>query len=166
MFCFDSYYSVAIYAGVTAYNNGARGWNLVGAIFGGMLAGGAVGALVGLIAPMAGTLFTGGALALAGGGTAGFGAVGAVAVGTVVIGGLIAVEELLGFHVFFSKGNGPRLVHNQHEKQMWNEAMRQLGISDKDLIQRLHHLNEKKPYANTLKELLENLRDILRRLRG
>lgn len=143
MFCFDSYYSVAIYAGVTAYNNGARGWNLVGAIFGGMLAGGAVGALVGLIAPMAGTLFTGGALALASGGTAGF-----------------------GFHVFFSKGNGPRLGHNQHEKQMWNEAMRQLGISDKDLIQRLHHLNEKKPYANTLKELLEKLRDILRRLRG
>ncbi len=43
----------AIYAGVTAYQNGARGWDLVGAIAEGFLTGAVVGALIGaLIAGM------------------------------------------------------------------------------------------------------------------
>ena len=43
---------VAIYAGVTAYNNGYRGWDLAGAIARGFLAGAAAGALVGALIAM------------------------------------------------------------------------------------------------------------------
>ena len=68
--------------------------------------------------------------------------------------------------IMFSKGSGPRLGHNQHENKMWKEAMRQLDISDKDLIRRLHRANEKYPYATTLKELLKNLIDILSKFNG
>lgn len=37
---------VAIYAGVTAYNNGARGWDLFGAIAEGFLTGAVIGGLI------------------------------------------------------------------------------------------------------------------------
>lgn len=77
--------------------------------------------------------------------------------GTAVLAGAVAIGGIL----FFAKGSGPRIGHNQHEKQMWNEAMKQLNIKDKDLRQRLHQANEKYPYAETLKDLLRNLRDIL-----
>ena len=43
---------VAIYAGVTAYNNGYRGWDLAGAIARGFFAGAAAGALVGALIAM------------------------------------------------------------------------------------------------------------------
>ena len=43
---------VAIYAGVTAYNNGYRGWDLAGAIARGFLAGAAAGALIGALIAM------------------------------------------------------------------------------------------------------------------
>ncbi|MBR3917496.1 MAG: RHS repeat-associated core domain-containing protein [Clostridia bacterium] len=77
--------------------------------------------------------------------------------GTAVLAGVATIGEIL----LFAKGRGPRIGHNQHEKQMWNEAMRQLNIKDKDLRRRLHQANEKYPYAETLKDLLRNLRDIL-----
>ena len=38
---------VAIYAGVTAYNNGARGWDLFGAIAEGFLTGAVIGGIIG-----------------------------------------------------------------------------------------------------------------------
>lgn len=38
---------VAIYAGVTAYNNGARGWDLFSAIAEGFLAGAVIGGIIG-----------------------------------------------------------------------------------------------------------------------
>ena len=38
---------VAIYAGVTAYNNGARGWDLLGAIAEGFLTGAVIGGIIG-----------------------------------------------------------------------------------------------------------------------
>ena len=43
---------VAIYAGVTAYNNGYRGWDLVGAIGEGFIKGAIVGALLGALVAM------------------------------------------------------------------------------------------------------------------
>ena len=46
--------------------------------------------------------------------------------------------------VVFSKGFGPRTGHNQHERQMWNEAKRLRNIQDKDLAQRIHHRNVKR----------------------
>ncbi len=42
--------------------------------------------------------------------------------------------------------------------------MRLLDIHDKDLIQRLHQKNRKMPYAETLKELIKNLKEILSKL--
>ena len=42
----------AIYVGVTAYNNGYRGWDLVGAIAGGFVGGAIVGALIGAVIAM------------------------------------------------------------------------------------------------------------------
>ena len=63
--------------------------------------------------------------------------------------------------VVFSKGFGPRTGHNQHERQMWNEAKRLRNIQDKDLAQRIHHKLKKYPYAETLNDLLNVIDDIL-----
>ena len=52
--------------------------------------------------------------------------------------------------------------HNRHEKQMWDEAMRQLNIKDKDLIRRLHNEIHKYPYQDTLKGLMAILVEILK----
>ena len=71
----------ATYTGVTAYNNGVRGWDLVGAIGIGFVQGAFVGALIGAtiggmiymapgIASFLGSSFTFGGVALAGGGSA------------------------------------------------------------------------------------------------
>ena len=75
----------------------------------------------------------------------------------------LGVATLLGLQILFSKGSGPRFGHNQHEKQMWDEAMRRLNIKDKDLRTRLHNENHKYPYQNTLKGLVEQLKEILRK---
>lgn len=66
---------------LTAYNNGARGWDLVGAIAEGFLTGAVIGAIIGgviaafiyggpAVASFLGKLFSFGGFALAGGGTA------------------------------------------------------------------------------------------------
>ena len=88
------------YAGVTAYNDGARGWELVGWTVLGAVAGGTVGGLVGYyVGPMAASLFgSGGGFAFAGGlGTAG--AIGLTYAGALATSGLM----------MFAKGNGPRM---------------------------------------------------------
>jgi len=150
-------------AGVNAYNNGARGWELVGwtalGIVGGSVIGGAIGAGIGYVAPAIGgalgSILGGSSLATVGGGA------------IALSGGQIAVASglsiLAGLGIVFSKGNGPRLGHNQHEKQMWNEAMHRLDIKDKDVRKRLHNENHKYPYQNTLKGLIRQLEDILRK---
>ena len=79
-------------------------------------------------------------------------------VGTSVLTALGA----FGASVMFAKGFGPRLGHNQHEKQMWNEAMKRLNLTyDKDLIRRLHDEIHKYPYCDTLKKLIKLLEEIL-----
>ena len=104
--------------GVTAYSEGVRGWDLAGAIVAGAAVGGIAG---GIIGAGVGTLFggaaVGGALAIAGGGTAAAGAaISASAAGTAVLTGLAAGigigTGILGVNILFSKGNGPRLGHN------------------------------------------------------
>ena len=79
------------YAGVTAYNDGARGWELVGWTALGAVAGGAVGGIVGYYAgPVAASLLTsGGGLSLACAGPAGLTMSGAMAANTVVGGSLV-----------------------------------------------------------------------------
>ena len=127
-------------SGISAYNNGARGWEVVGAVAEGAVVGGAIGAAAGALAATGAALISGGAsmissglaagggmLALAGGGTAaGSGAaavvagVGAVALGgTLVLGG--AAVGIAGFHVLFTrigKSKGYRIDHhypNDHD---------------------------------------------------
>jgi RHS repeat-associated protein len=63
--------------------------------------------------------------------------------------------------IMFVKGSGRRLGHNQHENQMWEEAMRQLKIKNKDKQRRLHDAIRKYPYQDTLKGLLAILNEIL-----
>lgn len=109
-------------SGVSAYNNGARGWDVVGAVAAGAVVGGAIGAAAGAMAAGGVALISGGAsmissglaagggmLALAGGGTAaGAGAAavvagaGAIAVGgTLVLGG--AVVGIAGLNVLLAQ---------------------------------------------------------------
>jgi RHS repeat-associated protein len=103
--------------GVIAYNNGARGWEVVGAIAAGAVVGGAMGALAGaIIGAGAVIISTGiaaigggiGAGALVGGGIVGGSAV-AVGAGTIVVGGgLIATGVLggiLGLNIVLSTTN-------------------------------------------------------------
>jgi len=102
--------------------------------------------------PALGALNTGSALAAVGCTTV-------TVTGTQLIGGAI-VTTGMGI-TLFAKGFGPRMGHNQHEKQMWNEAMNQLDIRDKDLIRRLHDEIHNYPYQDKLKGLLKVLREIL-----
>ena len=157
------------YAAYTDYSddydiNGSVGWQTY---VGSALIGGAIGFGIGYFGPSIasflgssfsfalpsfGALNMGGALALVGSTTI-------TITGAQIAGGAIAATGI-GI-MLFSKGFGPRMGHNQHEKQMWNEAMNQLGITDKDLIQRLHHELHKYPYQDKLKGLLKVLREIL-----
>lgn len=66
--------------------------------------------------------------------------------------------------IMFAKGSGPRIGHNQHEKQMWEEAKRLRNIKDKDLAKRIHNQLKKFPYAETLSELLDVIDAILSQL--
>lgn len=85
---------------------------------------------------------------------------------TVSITGGQAVAGALGILVLFAKGSGPRLGHNQHEGQMWREAMRQTGLSNnKGLARRVHDKLKNYPYNETLDDLINCIREILSKLR-
>ncbi len=127
------------YAAYTDYQdnydvNGSIGWQryLGYSIIGGATGVG-IGFTIGYFGPATlayfGGIATSNALAVAAGG------------GTVVVANAGILEAMLatGALVLFSKGFGPRMGHNQYEKQQWDEAMRRLGIKDKDLIRRLHN---------------------------
>ncbi len=162
--------------GISAYNNakasGSTGGELIGktvlgAVGGGVI-GAAAGAVVGAGAWLAASAITAGIGAIGAGISALSGGATTMALatgGTVVSNGAIAVVGVLGLAatlgLMFAKGSGPRMGHNQHEKQMWDEAMRRLNIKDKDMRRRLHNANEKYPYAEDLKSLLKNLREIM-----
>ena len=143
--------------------NGSIAWyDYLGAT----LTGGAIGAGIACCLPatgsFAGSSFSfGGRAAMLLDGTAaaipGITATGAQIL--ITVGTAIALPSL----IMFAKGYGPRMGHNQHEKQMWNEAMKQLGIKDKDLIRRLHNEIHKYSYQDTLKGLIAVLTEILRK---
>ena len=73
---------------------------------------------------------------------------------------VLGVAGLLGTTYMFAKGGLP---NNKHQNQQWAEAMRQLGIKDKDLWRRLHDETHKYPYQYNLKDLLKLLRQILQK---
>ena len=121
--------------GVKAYSEGARGWDLAGAIVAGVAVGGIAG---GIIGAGAGALFggaaAGGALAIAGGGTAAAGAaISASAAATAVLTGLAAGigigTGILAVNILFSKGNGPRLGHNQYENKQIDSLCKQFNLT-------------------------------------
>ena len=146
--------------------NGSVGWETY---VGGTVLGGVIGGLIGYFAApsIAGLLASSGTigdgLAFAGAGGAIGSGIAISTLGELALAGtaVLTGTGTFGLTVMFVKGFGPRMGHNQHEKQMWNEAMRQLGINDKDLISRLHTEIHKYPYADKLKVLLKILREIL-----
>ena len=157
--------------------NGSSGWELFGWTLLGALGGGIVGGVLGAgIGYMAGVAFPainaflgssltfgfgGGSLALASGGSMALAGSITISVGNIIaIGGSIIGSLLTGI-IMFAKGNGPRMGHNQHENQMWKEAMKRLGINNKDLIRRLHNEIHKYGYNETLKDLIKTLQEIL-----
>ena len=71
---------------------------------------------------------------------------------------ILGAAGLLGATYMFAKGGLP---NNKYQNQQWAEAMRQLGIKDKELWRRLHNEIHKYPYQNNLRDLLKLLREIL-----
>ena len=111
-----------VVSGVTAYNSGARGWELFGQIAAGAVIGGAVGAafgaaagamigaggtIMGMGAKLLGMGLSGGGLALANGMVIGAGTVALAGAAGVVVGGAIAIEgvkiAISGLNVLFSR---------------------------------------------------------------
>ena len=116
-----------------ASDSGATGWELFGwtmlGIFGGAVLGGAIGAAVGAAAPAIGSFlgssFTFGGFAFAGGQAAAVTVTGAqIAAGAVTL--------AAGLAVLFSKGNGPRMGHNQYENKQFHDAMNELDFKRTD----------------------------------
>lgn len=100
-----------ISAGLTAYENGASGWEIFGSVVLGTLFGGAVGALVGLVLGMAGPAI-GGMIGFGGAATLSFAGAGALAVSVVALGaGAVVVDAagtvagILGSRVFSNNAN-------------------------------------------------------------
>ena len=114
------------YAGVTSYNDGARGWELVSWTALGTVIGGTVGGIVGYYTgPVITSLFSsGGGFAFAGGlGSAGVAISSTMAGSLVTVGaiGLTSVGALAASGIMmFAKGNGPRMGHNQYENKQFN----------------------------------------------
>ena len=111
-----------------------------------------MGGLAGLGMGAAAAGYGAGSFALAGDGS--------VSVGTAFAYG--ATLTLIG--VLFDKGFGPRMGHNQHEKQIMDEALRRLKITDKDVRRRIHDKLKDYPYDDTLKKLMNIIIDICKRL--
>ncbi|MBP3437012.1 MAG: RHS repeat-associated core domain-containing protein [Clostridia bacterium] len=158
--------------GIYAYNQasaaGATGWSLVGqtllGVLGGGLIGAAIGGIVGYAAPFISAFLSTSFPILMPvnlGGVIGYTVV-ATVTGAQIVGGaaVVAGAGLL----MFAKGSGARMGHNQHEKQMWEEAKRLRNIEDKDLARRIHDKLKQYPYAETLDDLLNIIDDILTRL--
>ncbi len=87
-----------------------------------------------------------------------------VGASTVTVNGAYVAAGLIGLGVIaFSKGNGPRMGHNQHENRMFHDIMNELDVTDKDLMRRLHDEIHKYPYKDKYGELLKLIKNILER---
>lgn len=132
--------------------NGSVAWyDYLGAT----ILGGAIGAGLGAFAGMSlsvsvptfGWINSGGALM--------FGVTGSIAI-------TVTGTEVLGAIYMFTKGGLP---NNKHQNQQWAEAMKQLGIENKDLWRRLHNEIQKHPYNthDNLRKLIKLLKEILKK---
>ena len=151
----------AVYAGVTAYQNGARGWELFGAIAEGFFTGAVVGAIIsGIIAllvyaaPAIGS-FLGSSFQIGAYLTAAGELVPVVVTGAQIIAAGAATLASLG--IMFSSTNRPG--DNRKQNEQYREAMRRLGYSKKDWQWRYGHdhlPNESLGFKDLLK-FLKNL---------
>lgn len=75
---------------------------------------------------------------------------------------MLGAAGLLGAIYMFTKGGLP---NNKHQNQQWAEAMKQLGIENKDLWRRLHNEIQKHPYNthDNLRKLIKLLKEILKK---
>ena len=155
--------------GVVAYNqasaSGETGWSLVGqtalGVVGGAVIGAAIGGFIGAVAPYIGGFLSSSFPILAPAmmdGAIGYTVVATVTGAQVVGGAAIAIGAGI---LMLAKGSGPRMGHNQREKQMWNEAKRLKNIKDKDLARRIHDRLHDRKYSTTLDELLDAIEEIL-----
>ena len=153
---------VAIYAGVTAYNNGARGWDLFGAIAEGFLTGAVIGGIIGGLiaafiyaAPAIGS-FLGSSFSFGGFALASEGAAAITLTGAQIAEAGLAV--LLGIGIVFSKNAdrfgksklGTNSYYNKQFEDFWN----QYGNGDKNTRRSFHDYITKKGY-DTWKQLLD-----------
>lgn len=132
---------VAIYAGVTAYNNGARGWDLFGAIAEGFLTGAVIGGIIGgliaafiyaapAIGSFLGSSFQIGSYLTAAG----------ELVAVTVTGAQIAeagLAALAGMGVVLASTDRPG--DNRKQNEQYREAMRRLGYDKTDWQWRYGH---------------------------
>ena len=139
-------------AGVTAYNQGSRGWDLVGDILTGVgigaLIGGAVGAVLGLSIPTFGSML--GGLAFAGGSSA-------ISLSNIEI-------ALIGLAIVLSSFERPR--NNQVQNKQYRDAARKAGfdIKDPDVLdelQNVHKYIRKNKLNLGFKELIELIKEFL-----
>ena len=150
---------VAIYAGVTAYNNGARGWDLFGAIAEGFLTGAVIGGIIGGLiaafiyaAPAIGS-FLGSSFSFGGFALASEGAAAITLTGAQIAEAGLAV--LLGIGIVFSKNAdrfgksklGTNSYYNKQFEDFWNQYGKNTRRSFHDYI-------TKKGY-DTWKQLLD-----------
>ena len=143
------------------FNGSVKWYDYLGAT----VLGGAIGAGLGAFAGMSfsATLPTGFAMAQTSAGTMALVATGSITL-TVTGAQILGAAGVLGATYMFAKGGLP---NNKYQNQQWKEAMRQLGIKDKDLWDRLHKAIGKYPYDthNDLKKLISLLKEILKKWR-
>lgn len=123
--------------------------------------GGAIGAGLGAFAGMSFSASIPTFGWLNAGGTLMFGITGTTTL-TVTGAQVLGIAGLLGATYMFAKGGLP---NNKHQNQQWAEAMRQLGIENRDLWRRLHNEIQKYPYNthDSLKKLIKLLEEILKK---
>ena len=148
--------------GTKAYEEGARGWELVGWTALGAVGGGAVGGLVGTFAApvIAGTLGAG-AMALAGGGFLGAGAaVGLTAQVGLAVAGVGALS--LGLGILLASDNRPG--NNKAQNKQFRDAVRRAGYDPndpavKDVLREIHNYIRDSKKNLGWKELLELIKE-------
>ena len=118
-------------AGISAAQNGEDALGVTLAVFDGILLGGLLGGAGGALIGLAPTIGAG--LGAMMSGTAGAGATATIASTYVVAAGATAV---LGMNLMFASSNRPG--DNKKQNQQFRDAMRKLGITDKDQMRRVH----------------------------
>ena len=141
------------------FNGSVKWYDYLGAI----VLGGVIGAGLGAFAGMnfSASLPTGLGMVQTTSGTSILAASGSITL-TITGSQILGAAGLLGAVYLFAKGGLP---NNKHQNKQWAEAMRQLGIENKDLWRRLHDEIQKYPFNthDNLRKLIKLLKEILKK---